>query len=213
MNKENESGLLFEACVEGVEEAISAEAKGAHRIELCADLQSGGTTPSIGIIREVMARLTIPVFVMIRPRGGNFVYTPAEMEVMKRDIMACRQEGVPGVVLGMLDEQHSIQLDQLYNLVELARPMEITFHKAIDTSWNIPYELGRLRDAGIHRVLTSGGAETAFQGASTLNEMIRIAGEKMKIVVAGKVTCDNVLDLAAMIPATEFHGRKIVGNL
>ncbi|MFN8207975.1 MAG: copper homeostasis protein CutC [Bacteroidales bacterium] len=205
--------LVLEACVEGIEEAMRAEVQGAHRIELCSALQEGGITPSIGLIREAVSYLTIPVFVMIRPRGGNFVYSSSEIRVMKEDIVACREAGVHGVVFGMLQHDGSINLDQLYTLVEVARPMQITFHKAIDSSWNIPYELGRLRDAGIHRVLSSGGCETALEGAPVLNEMLRIANGKIKIVVAGKVTCDNVNDLAAMIPASEFHGKKIVGNL
>jgi copper homeostasis protein len=207
------SGLILEACVETFEEAVRAEAQGAHRIELCADLSEGGLTPSIRLIRETVSCLTIPTLVMIRPRGGNFVYSPAEIRVMKEDIIACQEAGVKGVVMGALDVDGSIDLEKLYNLIELARPMEITFHKAIDVSWNILYELGRLKDAGIHRVLSSGGCETALEGAPVLNEMIRIAADKFKIVVAGKVTCDNVNDLASMIPAKEFHGKKIVGNL
>jgi copper homeostasis protein len=213
MKNEIRPGLILEACVEGIEEAMRAEARGAHRVELCSALQEGGITPSIGLIRQAAAFLTIPVFVMIRPRGGSFIYSASEIRVMKEDIITCREAGVQGVVFGMLQHDDSINLEQLYALVEVARPMQITFHKAIDSSWNIPYELGRLRDAGIHRVLSSGGCETALEGAPVLNEMLRIANGKMKIVVAGKVTCDNVNDLAAMIPATEFHGKKIVGNL
>src|SRR5512133_810993 len=213
MLQELRPGLILEACVEGIEESVRAEALGANRIELCSALLEGGLTPSYGLIREATSILSIPVFVMIRPRGGSYVYSENEINVMKEDIIFCRETGVKGIVTGMLQTDGSINLEQLYRLAELARPMEITFHKAIDVSWNILYELGRLKDAGIHRVLTSGGCDTALEGAPILNEMLRIANGKMKIVVAGKVTCDNIEDLAALIPASEFHGRKIVGNL
>ena len=124
--------MIKEACIENFTGALSAQLAGADRIELCENLAAGGTTPSYGTMKACMERLSIPVFVMIRPRGGDFCYSPPELEIMKTDIAICRQLGVPAVVFGLLTNDRRIDEEHTRELIGLARPMQVTFHKAFD---------------------------------------------------------------------------------
>ena len=206
--------MIREACVEGFAEALKAQQLGAERIELCENLAVGGTTPSLGTIITCKKHLTIPVIVMIRPRGGNFVYTDYETEIMLHDVKACVSAGADGIAIGNLTKNNEIDLNVLQEIVKHAGPMQVTFHKAIDATKDIMKEFMRLRDSGlVHRVLTSGGAATALEGAETLNKMITHSGNKIIVLVAGKVTSENLTVCMEKIPATEFHGKKIVGEL
>lgn len=211
--KKNYAMIVLEACVENMTEALKAEEKGANRIELCENLAVGGTTPTVGTLKVCKKYLSIPVFVMIRPRGGNFVYTEKEKEVMKEDLIRLKEAGADGLVMGMLTPERRVDLETLYYFLEMARPLPVTFHKAIDETHDILFELNRLKEAGVDRVLSSGGAFAAIEGVEMLKSMIHQAGRRMKIVVAGKVTKENLASHIEMIPAKEFHGRKIVGNL
>jgi copper homeostasis protein len=206
--------MIKEACVENFAEAMRAQELGANRIELCENLHVGGTTPSLGTVLWCKKYLTIPVMVMIRPRGGNFVYERAELEIMSEDIRACLSAGVDGIAIGLLTPKGEIDMSNLQSLVKKAENMQITFHKAIDVSRDIEKEFQLLRDSGmIHRVLTSGGAPTAFEGKAMLNRMIHLAQGKIQVLVAGKVTHLNLDDLIQEIPNDEYHGKKIVGDL
>jgi copper homeostasis protein len=206
--------MIREACVEGLTQSLWAEKAGAGRIELCENLAVGGTTPSLGTVIICKKYLKIPVIVMIRPRGGNFVYSTRELEVMAQDIIACREAGADGIAIGLLTPKNEIDLDNLHKIAEYAGNMQITFHKAIDVTSDIQKEFLKLcRSKLVTRVLTSGGADTALEGAPMLQQMIQLSENNTRIVVAGKVTYENLPALSKLIPADEFHGKKIVGDL
>ena len=199
-----------EVCVESYQEAIAAVAAGATRIELCENLSCGGTTPSYGTIKQVTEKLEVPVMVMIRPRGGDFCYSEEEYEIMKYDIQICRQLKVTGVVFGLLNPDHTIDVERTVRLVELAQPLQVTFHKAIDETKDLLLAVSRLKETGVNRILTSGGEATAIEASMILNEMIKIAGNQLKIIVAGKVTWENFEEIKSRIPSTDYHGRRLV---
>ncbi len=206
--------LIKEACVEGFAQALRAQELGADRIELCENLVVGGTTPSVGTILACKKHLKIPVIVMIRPRGGNFVYNRFEMEIMADDISAVLSAGADGIAIGLLTGRGEIDMPNLQKLVKQADHLQVTFHKAIDAAADVEKEFLRLCDSGlVHRVLTSGGASTALEGAAMLNRMITHSMKRVTVLVAGKVTRANLGDLGKLIPAQEFHGKKIVGDI
>lgn len=202
--------MILEACVENYSEAISAQKAGANRIELCENLNVGGTTPSYGTIKLCCEELTIPIAIMIRPRGGDFCYSEDEFRIMQEDIKMCKKIGVQGIVLGILTSNNKIDVLRTKTLIDMARPMQVVFHKAFDEATD-PFEaLEQLIDLGINRILTSGTKATAFEGKEVLNKLIAQAANRTTILVAGKVTFENVEQLRKEIPTNEFHGRKIV---
>ena len=202
--------MIKEACVESFEKALEAQSNGANRIELCENLAVGGTTPSYGTVKICLEKLNIPIFPMIRARGGNFVYSKDEIKIMKEDIKIFKELGVKGVVLGCLTSDNKIDLEFTKKLVNLAYPMEVTFHKAIDEIQNPLDYIDNLINIGIKRILTSGGKVTALEGKDLINEMIKKSNGRLKIVVAGKVTKENLNGLSNLISADEFHGKLIV---
>ena len=202
--------MIKEACVESFEKSLEAQNNGANRIELCENLAVGGTTPSYGTVKVCLEKLNIPIFPMIRARGGNFVYSKEEIEIMKEDIKAFTDLGVKGVVFGFLTSNNKIDLELTKELVDLAYPMEVTFHKAIDEILNPLDYIDDLVNIGIKRILTSGGEATALEGKDLINEMIKKSNGRLKIVVAGKVTKENLNGLSNLISADEFHGKLIV---
>ena len=202
--------MIKEACVESFEKALEAQNNGANRIELCENLAVGGTTPSYGTVKICLEKLNIPIFPMIRARGGNFIYSKDEIEIMKEDIKIFKELGVKGVVLGCLTSDNKIDLELTKKLVNLAYPMEVTFHKAIDEIQNPLDYIDNLINIGIKRILTSGGKATALEGKDLINEMIKKSNGRLKIVVAGKVTKENLNGLSNLISANEFHGKLIV---
>ena len=202
--------MIRKKCIGSFLEALEAQELGAERVELCDNLTEGGTTPSYGTIKMVVEKLNIPAFVIIRPRGGDFYYTPEEIEIMKEDIKICKELGVKGVVIGALNRDNTINYDAIKDMIDLAKPMSITFHKAIDELENPVTEVKKLANLGVNRILTSGTKETALEGENILREMIKEAGEDIIIIVAGKVTKDNLNEISNLIPAKEYHGKKIV---
>ena len=202
--------MIKEACVESFEKALEAQNNGANRIELCENLAVGGTTPSYGTVKVCLEKLDIPIFPMIRARGGSFVYSKDEIEIIKEDIKIFKELGVKGVVLGCLTSDNKIDLELTKKLVNLAYPMEVTFHKAIDEIQNPLDYIDDLINIGIKRILTSGGKATALEGKDLINEMIKKSNGRLKIVVAGKVTKENLNGLSNLISADEFHGKLIV---
>ena len=202
--------MIKEACVESFEKALEAQNNGANRIELCENLAVGGTTPSYGTVKICLEKLNIPIFPMIRARGGNFIYSKDEIEIMKEDIKIFKELGVKGLVLGCLTSDNKIDLELTKELVDLAYPMEVTFHKAIDEIQNPLDYIDDLVNIGIKRILTSGGKATALEGKDVINEIIKKSNERLKIVVAGKVTKENLNELSNLISANEFHGKLIV---
>lgn len=206
--------LLLEACVETYAQAITAEKRGAHRIELCAQLEHGGLTPDPKLARRLLADMQIPIKVMIRPRAGNFVYSEAEIAQMAAEINLFKEMGVAEVVLGMLDEQGHVHLEQLKYLAQKAAPLPITFHKAIDETTDPLAEMGRMAVVpNLQYILTSGKQATARAGYELLRQMIERYGDRFTIIAAGKVTDENLTELSDLIGAKEYHGRKIVGEL
>jgi copper homeostasis protein len=206
--------MIKEACVENFSQALRAQELGADRIELCDNLAEGGTTPSRGTLVACRKYLKIPVIVMIRPRGGDFVYDPVELEIMADDIRTCLAAGADGIAIGVLTRDGEVDLPGLRNLLVQAGSMQVTFHKALDETRDIEKEFLRLRDSGlINRVLTSGGKPTALEGAGMLNRMIGLSDGKVTVLPAGKITADNLTELSGIIGADEFHGKKIVGDL
>ncbi len=205
--------MIREACVGSYIEARRAEEAGAERIELCENLFEGGTTPSYGMVKKVLEETKIPVLVMVRPRGGDFCYSSQEIEIMIEDIRLFRSIGVVGVVLGVLTKDKRIDYSLLKKLLEECRGTDVTFHKAIDEVKDPVGEIEKLTEMGVKRILTSGGAATALEGEAILSEMLRAARGRVEIVVAGGVTQENLHLVRSRIPAAEFHGKKIVGDL
>jgi len=211
MQNPDTSNLILEACVETYGQAKLAAKKGAHRIELCADLDTGGLTPPRELIGDVVQDVQIPVMVMIRPRAGDFVYTDEEMDEMKRSIVLCKTMGAAGVVFGCLTSGRLVDAEKTGELVRFALPMQVTFHKAIDDTPDPVAAVKILAQIpGIHRVLTSGGAPTALEGKVVLRKMIEAADGRLVILAAGKITAENLQEVHREIGAREYHGRRIV---
>jgi copper homeostasis protein len=187
-----ERSIAVEICVGDVESAIAAEAGGADRVELCDNLGVGGTTPSVGTIAEACRWLSIPVHVLIRPRAGRFVYSERELAVMRRDLEAAKALGAAGIVLGLLDAEGRVDRDRTAPLVELARPLSVTFHKAIDCS-NDPFEaIDQLMAIGVERVLTSGGLASAKEGVETIRSLVDRAAGRISIMAGGRLAVDHL---------------------
>jgi copper homeostasis protein len=183
-----------------------ANESGADRIELCIDYQAGGISPGKELVRKVLTSVGIPVFVMIRPRPGYFVYSESEFRQMKEFTRFCLDSGVPGIVAGMLRNDDTICTEQLEELVKLAGPMEFTFHRAIDHCPDILKSVEQLKATGVKRILSSGGKPQALDGCSVLKEMVAAAGEHMIVVPGGGVNSANILEILKKTGAREIHG-------
>ncbi len=199
--------VLVEACVDSVASSLAAERGGARRLELCDSLFDGGTTPSAGMIAACKAAVSIPVFAMIRPRGGGFVYTDAERDVMRRDVVVARELGANGVVIGGLRRDGTVDLSLVKLLVDAADGLPVTFHRAFDLTPSLAESLASLADAGVQRILTSGGAPTAAEGAMVLADLVRQAGSRVVVMAGGGVREENVRDLVAVSGVREVHVR------
>jgi copper homeostasis protein len=197
--------ISVEICVGDLESSLAAEQGGADRVELCDNLSVGGTTPSAGTIAEACRRLTIPVHVLIRPRAGDFVPSPAELAAMRFDIEMARTLGAAGVVFGVLRLDATIDRDQTAALVELSRPMTVTFHKAYDQTPEPDQALETLIELGIERVLTSGGRPTALVGMNTLKRLVQLARSRITIVAGGRLSAENLESIIASTGVREVH--------
>ncbi len=197
---------IVEVCVDSVAGALAAERAGANRVELCANLLEGGTTPSPGAIALARRDLQIGLMVIVRPRGGDFLYTDVEEEVMRRDIEAAGAAGADGVVLGMLHDDGRIDLDRTRRLIECARPMQVTFHRAFDMSRDPRESLDQLIELGVDRVLTSGQRATVPEGLELLTELVQRAGGRISVMPGGGgVDHTNVAEIIAKTGASEIH--------
>jgi copper homeostasis protein len=203
--------LIFEACVETLEDALSAQLRGAHRIELCSSLDQDGLTPSAKLTLQCVEQCSIPVMAMVRPRGGNFVYSESEIKQMESEIAFFKQAGVAGVVFGLLTKEGAIDIENTRRLAHQALPLEVTFHKAIDYSADVFQSFKDLHTIeGITRVLTSGGLATASNGRDLIKQMQEMPGRSIKIIAAGKVLPENRLEIAEYTGVNELHGQRIV---
>lgn len=201
---------LLEVCIDSVASALAAEKGGADRVELCANLVDGGTTPSAGMIQTVRSAITIDLQVMIRPRGGDFLYTSEELDVMKRDIQIAKDLGADGLVFGCLTKDAEVDKLVLADLISLSRPLNVTFHRAFDMVKDWRDALEDLIDLGVDRVLTSGLAPDVIEGAVTLTNIVQQAKDRIKILPGGGVRDYNVQELLQRTGAGEVHvsGRK-----
>ena len=197
--------FTLEISVESVESAMAAERGGADRIELCTDLSVGGLTPPQELLRAAREKIRTPIYSMIRPREGNFVYSRAEFAEMKRSIEVAKEAGMNGVVFGILREERRVDVDRTRELVEFARPLPVTFHRAFDNTVTLSEALEDVIRTGSARILTSGGAKTALQGAAKLAELIAAARDRISIVPGVGISCANISIFAQQTGAHEFH--------
>lgn len=196
---------LVEVCVEGIDGLIAAQEAGADRVELCASLLEGGITPSLGTVRIALDRATIPFHVIVRPRGGDFLYSEAEFASMLADVGALRELGVAGVVVGCLTVEGDIDEPRMAALVEAAGPLNVTCHRAFDMTRDPLAALDALVRCGMGRVLTSGQRDTAEDGASLLAELVRYAGERIIIMGCGGLNAGNIADIISRTSLAEVH--------
>lgn len=197
--------FLLEITVESVDRALAAERGGADRIELCADLAYGGLTPTVGLMRNVRASLQLPIFAMVRPRAGNFVYNKDEIAVMKSQIGQARDSGMHGIVLGVLRQDKTVDLAGLENLVEFAAPLPVTFHRAFDETPDLFRALEDVIFAGATRILTAGGANKAPDALETLARLVDIAAQRVIILPGSGIQPENFAVVRKATNAREFH--------
>jgi copper homeostasis protein len=197
--------VLVEISVEDLERAVQAERGGASRIELCGSLDVGGVTPDAELMRAVRVRVRVPIFAMVRPRGGDFVYSAAEFEEMKGAIRIAREEGMDGVVLGLLRRDGTVDVERTEQLVRAAAPLPVTFHRAFDESADLFAALEDVIATGAARLLTSGGASTAPEAVARIAELVRRAGAKLIILPGSGITAGNVAEIATATGAKEVH--------
>jgi len=188
-----------------IESCFLAQAAGADRIELCDNPGEGGTTPSYGFIKAARENLQIELYPIIRPRGGDFFYTDAEFEIMKTDIKICKELGCDGVVIGMLNEDGTVDKERCRQLVALAYPLGVTFHRAFDRVKDAAQALEDIIELGCERILTSGFKPTALEGAETIAALIKLADDRIIIMPGSGVRADNINELAKKTSAVEFH--------
>ncbi|MBX3569462.1 MAG: copper homeostasis protein CutC [Rhizobiaceae bacterium] len=196
---------LVEICVEGIDGLVAAQSAGADRVELCASLVEGGITPSLGTVRAALAVARIPFHVIIRPRGGDFLYSELEFGSMLADVAAMRELGVAGVVVGCLDAGGSIDEARMGALVEAARPLAVTCHRAFDMTRDPAEALEALIRCGVGRVLTSGQRDRAEDGAGLLAQLVRQAGDRIIILGCGALAPETVAGVVRDTGLTEIH--------
>jgi copper homeostasis protein len=196
---------IIEICVEGIDGALAAAQAGADRIELCASLVEGGITPSLSTIRHAREMLQIPVHVIIRPRGGDFLYSPSELGTMADDVKACAQIGVAGVVFGCLLPDGTIDEDTMSALVVAADEMAVTCHRAFDMTRDPDEAIEALVRCGVDRVLTSGQRDTAVEGMAILQRTVKAAAGRIKVMACGALDETNIRNVLLQSGADELH--------
>jgi copper homeostasis protein len=214
------SKYLLEISVESVDAAMAAERGGASRIEFCGNLRVGGVTPSGELLRDARERVRVPIFSMVRPRDGDFFNPEADFAAMGRDIATAKEIGVDGVVLGLLNAERKIDVARTAQLVEMARPLPVTFHRAFDDCTDdLRAALEYVIATGAARLLTSGGTRTAPEALDLLGELVRIAGERLIVMPGSGLHAGNIREAAAKTGAREFHAglssvaSSVAGNI
>lgn len=212
--KKNCLKITKEVCVDNLDNAVKAFNKGANRIEFCSNLNEDGLTPNFNDLKELKSLVSIPIRVMIRPHSKSFEYNNNDIAKMTESIHLCKKENFDGVVLGCLNEHNEIDIEKINYLAQIAKPLNVIVHKAIDLT-NSPIEsLKNLFELNIiNGVLTSGGCQTAELGMSILKNMVDISPKNFEIISAGKITDQNINFLHEKIQGQYYHGRKIVGEL
>tara|TARA_R110002096_G_scaffold435927_1_gene664254 strand:+ start:23286 stop:24023 length:738 start_codon:yes stop_codon:yes gene_type:complete len=205
--------ILFEVCVDTIQGAIDAVNNGADRLELCDALGIGGTTPSAGLMKRA-AKLGVPIYAMIRPRGGDFIFNFEDMDVMLHDIDRCRHYGMAGIVIGMTHENGALDIAKLERLISQADGMGVTLHRAFDVTPDTSEALEQAIELGIERILTSGQRETALEGALKIKSVIDAAAGRISIMPCSKINPPNVESLFKIFKVSEIHSscRTLVGS-
>jgi copper homeostasis protein len=203
--------VLVEAAVDTFAGALEAQAAGVHRIELCGPLHAGGTTPSAGLIARCSEKLLVSVHVLIRPRAGDFVYSDDEIQIMSKDIAVAKEFGVDGVVIGALTADGEVDAGRMSELITMASPMRVGFHRAFDTVRDQDEALELLVSLQVDHILTSGGAPTAMAGAERLRQLVERAGDRIGIIAGGSITRENVRALVDATGVRVVHGRAFEG--
>jgi copper homeostasis protein len=197
---------FFELCAESSEAARAAESGGADRIELCSQLQSGGLTPSVELIAASAGALSIPIYVLIRPRAGSFVFSREEFALMRWQIAAAREAGAHGVAVGVLQPDGRVDVERTRELVELAAPMAATFHRAFDETPDLSESLERVIETGAEGLLTSGGAKAVLDGAESISALLRQAGDRIHIIAGGGLKLETLTEVVRRSGAFSLHG-------
>jgi len=211
-NGPNSNHLILELCAYNIQSCRIADRAGAGRIELCSNPSQGGVTPSYGLVKYALEHISIPVFPMIRPRGGGFVYDADEVAIMKKDILLCRDMGCVGIATGVQLATGGIDTETMKHIVEWAYPMEVTCHKVFDVTPDGFQSLEDLIAAGCKRILTSGLQKTAVDGASMLSQLVAVAAGRITIMPGGSVRSSNITQLVQETGAKEFHSSGLTGQ-
>jgi len=198
--------IIFELCAESIQACLAAREGGADRIELCTALSEGGLTPSHGLTRAAVLRSGLPVYVLLRPRSGDFDYTDDEFALMREDLLHARSLGASGFVLGILRTDGTVDSERTRELVELAAPLEITFHRAFDYTNSLEQALEDVIATGCRRVLTSGGEPDVLAGVDKLARLVKLADGRIDIAVGGGLRIKDAKALARATGASHFHG-------
>jgi copper homeostasis protein len=198
--------FLFELCADSLEAAKTAQAGGADRLELCEDLAISGVTPSESLLAATLGAVSIPVHVLIRPRGGDFVYSSAEFGLMRRQIQWSQRAGAAGVAVGILLPDGRVDVERTRELVELARPMRVTFHRAFDETVNLEVALEDVIRTGADCLLTSGGAANVLEGAEQIGRLQVQAGDRLELMAGGGLKLGNLTEVVRRSHVTCLHG-------
>ena len=203
--------IIKEACVDSFSDAVNAEKKGANRIELCGRLDLDGLTPSKKLIKKVFLNLNIPIRVMIRPKHPSFIYSNEDIRIMIEDINYCKELGVDGVVFGCLNKDSNLNMSQINLLSDIAKPLNVIIHKAIDKTDSVLNSLLLLlKNKNINGVLSSGGKTFAIDATETLKKMLDLVPDNFEIINAGGITYKNFNELHSLIQGKYYHGKKII---
>ncbi len=214
LNNKKTFGKLLEVCANSLESAHCANAAGAQRIELCNRLEVGGITPSHDDIHHCINNLSLDTFVLIRPREGDFCYTPEEFETILHDIRFCKEAGAKGVVIGFLKPDLSIDIEKCRQAIIAAGNMQVTFHRAFDRCPNWQLALEQIIECGFHRILTSGQQPSAQQGIATLKAIVQQADQRIQILAGAGINAGNVAQIIEETGVKEVHAScKLSGNL
>ncbi|MEJ7767755.1 MAG: copper homeostasis protein CutC [Chitinophagaceae bacterium] len=207
---------LIEICCYNLSSCLVAQASGADRIEFCDNPAEGGTTPSYGAISLARKKLQVPLFPIIRARGGDFLYNDDEYLIMQQDVKTCKEIGCDGVVVGILNQDGSIDKKRSAKLVQIAYPMSVTFHRAFDRTRNLFDALEDIIDIGCERILTSGGMPTALEGTACISQLVKQANERIIIMPGAGIRSGNIENLVHSTRAEEFHSsasRHVTGSM
>jgi copper homeostasis protein len=195
-----------------ISSCIIAQESGAHRIELCDGPGEGGTTPSMGFIKTAREKLSIELYPIIRPRGGDFLYSEDEFHIMKTDVLMCKKMGCDGIVMGILNTDGSVDKDRCSKLIEVAYPLGVTFHRAFDRTNDAEKALEDIIEIGCERILTSGLRPNALEGIEMLSRLVQLADERIIIMPGSGVRSDNIAKIAENTGAVEFHSSARINS-